>query len=143
MISVSHAQQTLCAGVEIVDGFMRSHGFLYTPTTAGKSSGGLFAAGEFRRANRTLELHYRDSLDLVTYRVGRLRSHTRTTCGRSSAGDGQVTTLDSQKESLDAFGHLLQDLKRSCADFLVGSDADFARHVERAESLRKAVPRLA
>jgi len=72
MISVSHAQQTLCAGVEIVDGFMRSHGFLYTPTTAGKSSGGLFAAGEFRRANRTLELHYRDSLDLVTYRVGRL-----------------------------------------------------------------------
>jgi len=45
MISVSHAQQTLCAGVEIVDGFMRSHGFLYTPTTAGKSSGACLPPG--------------------------------------------------------------------------------------------------
>jgi hypothetical protein len=142
MISVSHAQQTLRAGVELLDGFMQSHGFLYTPTTTGKSSGGLFAAGEFRRANRTLELHYRHSLGLVTYRVGRLtlshEDYMWSVLGRRWASDYPGFS----KEPLDAFGHLLQDLKRSGADFLVGSDADFARHVERAESLRKAVPRL-
>jgi hypothetical protein len=142
MISVSHAQQTLCSGVEILDGFMRSHGFLYTPTTAGNSSGGLFAAGEFRRANRALELHYRDSLGLVTYRVGRLAlSHE----DYMWSVLGQRWTSDYpgfSKESLDAFRHLLRDLKRNCADFLSGSDADFAQHVERAEALSKTAPRL-
>lgn len=122
---------------------MRSHGFLYTPTTAGKSSGGLFAAGGSGARTELSSCTTAIPWTLSPTEWDVLRSHTRTTCGRSSAGDGQVTTLDSQKESLDAFGHLLQDLKRSCADFLVGSDADFARHVERAESLRKAVPRLA
>src|ERR1700733_2642043 len=66
---------------------MRSHGFVFGPTTAGDGSGGSFARGEFRGGNRRLELHYRYSLGLVTYRDN-WQSRTRTTCGRSWIGDG-------------------------------------------------------
>jgi hypothetical protein len=65
-------KEALQTGVELLDTLMKSHGFIYTPITAGVSSGGPFATGEFRRGNRSLELHYRYSLGLVTYHVGDL-----------------------------------------------------------------------
>jgi len=62
--------QGLKAGVEILDSFMQSLAFVYTPISAGVGSGGTFAGGEFRREDRRLELHFRYSLGLVTYHVG-------------------------------------------------------------------------
>ena len=63
-------QLALKAGVAILGDLMRSHGLTFTATTSGVGSGGSFAVGEFRRGNRSLELHYRYSLGLVTYHVG-------------------------------------------------------------------------
>jgi len=60
--------QGLKAGVEILDSFMESLGFVYTQISAGAGSGGSFASGEFRRGDRRLELHFLYSLGLVTYR---------------------------------------------------------------------------
>ena len=59
-------QQVLTAGVQLLDSLMQSYGFVYTATTVGVGSGGAFAAGEFRRGDRSLELHYRYSLGLVS-----------------------------------------------------------------------------
>ncbi len=69
---VSEPQQALTAGVEVLNNMMQSYGFVYRTTTVGVGSGGSFAAGEFRRGDRSLELHYRYSLGLVTYHAGHL-----------------------------------------------------------------------
>jgi len=138
----SEAQQTLNAGVEVLDGLMRSHGFVYRATAAGKSSGGRFAVGKFQRGNRILELHYRYSLGLVTYRVGHLtlshEDYMWSVLGRRWA----TNYPGFSKEPLDGFQHLLEDLKLYCVDFLSCPDAAFARHVERAKTLSKNASRL-
>jgi hypothetical protein len=139
---VSEPQQMLRAGVEILDDLMRSHGFVYTPTTAGVGSGGPFAAGEFRRLDRRLELHYRYSLGLVTYHVGQLTlSHEDYMWSVIGQRRGSHYPGFS-KEPLDGFRELLADLNQYCGDFLAGTDADFAAHVELAEELKKRAPRL-
>jgi hypothetical protein len=139
---VSEAQPTLKAGVEILDDFMRTHGFVYTPTSAGVGSGGSFAAGEFRRGDRTLELHYRYSLGLVTYHAGHLvlshEDYMWSVVGRRWGSRYPGFS----NEPLDGFRQLLVDLRQHCLDFLAGSDADFAAHVERAETLKKTSSRL-
>lgn len=58
------------AGVEELDPVLVGEGFRFSETSTGKSSGGEFASGEYRRGDRWLELHYRHSLGLVTYHVG-------------------------------------------------------------------------
>ena len=45
-------------------------GFAFVLLDSGRSSGGTFASGEFRRKDRRLEVHFRWSLGLVSYHVG-------------------------------------------------------------------------
>jgi hypothetical protein len=45
-------------------------GFDFVLLQSGRSSGGTFASGEFCKADRHLELHFRWSLGLVVYHVG-------------------------------------------------------------------------
>ena len=100
-----------------------------------------YAAGEFRQETDS-ELHFRYSLGFVNYRVGHLTlSHKgRYVVGAQPPMGGGYPGFS--KEPLDAFRHLLEDLQRHCADFLSGSDADFARHVGRAKTLTKNASRL-
>jgi hypothetical protein len=134
---VFEPQQILKEGVEILDGLMRSHGFVYAPTAVGVGSGGSFAAGTFRRGNRTLELHYRHSLGLVTYHVGDLvlshEDYMWSILGRRLTSEYPGFS----KEPLDDFRHLRADLAHHCIDFLSGSDVDFASRVRQAETLKK------
>ncbi len=135
-------QQMLKDGVEILDGVMRSHGFVYAPTAVGVGSGGSFAAGEFRRGNRTLELHYRYSLGLVTYHVRDLvlshEDYMWSVLGRRWTSEYPGFP----KEPLDDFRHLRADLEHHCIDFLSGSDVDFASRVRHAETLKEMASRL-
>jgi hypothetical protein len=136
------AQTILKAGVELLNETMLSCGFVYTPTSAGRGSGGAFAAGEFRRDDRKLELHYRYSLGLVSYHVGSLMlSHE----------DYMWAVIGTRRHShypgfstdpLDGFRNLLADLKEYGGDFLTGSDAVFASLAEQAETLKKTTSRL-
>jgi hypothetical protein len=139
---VPEPRETLKAGAEISDDLMRSHGFVFSSTPDGSSSGGAFAAGEFRRGNRSLELHCRYSLGLVTYHVGHLtlshEDYMWSVLGRRWASRYPGFS----KEPLDGFRHLLADLKQYCTEFLTGSDASFALHVERADALKAAAPHL-
>jgi hypothetical protein len=138
----SEPQQALTAGVAVLDGLMRSHGFIYAPANVGIGSGGSFASGEFRRGDRSLELHYRYSLGLVSYHIGPLvlshEDYMLSVLGRR----WESKYPGFSKEPLDSFRHLLVDLKSQCIDFLAGSDAEFAMHVERAEALKRTASRL-
>ena len=138
----SEPQLVLEAGVELLDDLMRSHGFVYTSTAAGVGSGGSFASGEFRRENRSLELHYRYSLGLVTYHVGNLALSHEDYMWSVLDGRWRSEYPGFPKEALDDFRHLRADLEHHCIDFLAGSDAIFELHVQRAEVLKKTTPRL-
>lgn len=54
----------------ILDPVMLVHGFRFAMERAGKSSNGPFASGSYINGNRSLELHVRASLGLVTYHYG-------------------------------------------------------------------------
>jgi len=139
---LSQSQLALAAGVEVLGGLMLSHGFVYAPLGAGTSSGGYFASGEFRRGEHSLELHYRYSLGLVTYHVGKLalthEDYVWAIVGRRWTG----AYPGFSSEPLDAFRHLLADLQRYGHDFLAGSESDFAARIKQAEALKKAASRL-
>ena len=121
---------------------MESHGFVSAPATVGSGSGGSFASAEFRRGDRSLELHYRYSLGLVTYHVGHLtlshEDYMLSVLGRRWGSEYPGFSED----PLDGFRRLLSDLKHHCIDFLAGSDAGFETHVKRADALKKTQSRL-
>ena len=128
--------------LDVLDDLMRSHGFDYIPTAVGVGSGGSFATGEFRRGSRTIELHYRDSLGLVTYRVGDLLL-SREDYMWSILGERWRSQYPGfSKEPLDGFRRLRADWENHCFEFFGGSDADFASRAQQAEYLKKAASRL-
>jgi hypothetical protein len=132
----------LKAGVELLNEKMLSCGFVYTPTSAGKGSGGAFAAGEFRRDDHKLELHYRYSLGLVSYQVGPLMLSHEDYMWAVIGTRWQSHYPGFSKEPLDDFRNLLADLKEYCGDFLTGSEVGFSSLVEKAETLKKTASRL-
>jgi hypothetical protein len=121
---------------------MLSCGFVYSPTFAGKGSGGMFATGEFRRDNRRLELHYRYSLGLVSYHFGPLMLYHEDYMWSVVGTRWQSHYPGFSKEPLDSFRNLLADLNEYCGDFLKGSYPAFASHVSRVEALKRIASRL-
>ena len=123
----------LSAGAEILRPTLEPHGFAFRIEREGpRSSGGPFAQGAFvsRKTlfsrRKRLEFHFRWSLGLVSYHVGRT----------SLSHDDYMRSLGVQRdaeypgfsdEPLDAFRHLASDLARFCQDFVRGDGAQFRR----------------
>ncbi len=138
----NNSEEILNSGSQILGEILHGDGFTFTPKQSGRSSGGMFAAGEFRRGNRVLELHYRHSLGLVTYHLGNAslthQAYMLLVLGKPNAShypgfsDGP----------LDGFRHLRDDLVEYGKDFLTGSDDDFLRHIERSKQLASARPKI-
>jgi hypothetical protein len=63
-------EDILKEGIKILDPFMNTNGFVFTFIKHGNSSGGNYAFGKYNREDRTIELHYRYSLGLVSYSIG-------------------------------------------------------------------------
>jgi hypothetical protein len=118
----------LQAGINELDIIMVPHGFAFVPIHEGRSSGGKFANGEYRRGDRRLELHFRWSLGLVTYHVGDVflahEDYIRALLGVKKV-QGQNSYPGFSKDPLDGFRHLREDLERFGAVFLEGSDEEF------------------
>jgi hypothetical protein len=135
--------ETLEAGVLIISALMAEHGFSYSVSAAGASSGGTFASADFVRGNHRLELHLRHSLGLVTYHVG---SHTL------SHEDFMWSVLGERwrghypgfsEDPLDGFRNLRQDLAEHGGVFLSGTDAEFltcANHVSLLKLKESRLP---
>jgi hypothetical protein len=123
--------ETLQRGAEILASTLVPHGFRFSMVASGKGSGGVFAQGEFVHGDRKLELHYRQSLGLVTYHLGALKlaheDYMRALLGRSGASQYP----DFSEEPRAMFEALRQDLVSHCSDFLSGAGDEFRQCVQR------------
>ncbi|HEV2304033.1 MAG TPA: hypothetical protein VGR93_00810 [Candidatus Acidoferrales bacterium] len=119
-------KDALIDGARILGGLLFKKGFEVRFRGAGKSSGGDFAWGEFFRADRRLELHFRASLGLVRYHVGD-QSASHEFYMRELGVLDQCRYPTFSNDPMSAFEGLLHDLGFA-DDFLDGS----------AEKLREA-----
>ena len=125
------------AGREILDEVMKPRGFTFVEGASGQSSGGNFASGEYVKDDRRLEIHFRNSLGLVTYHIGSLslthEAYMRALLGRSGGNKYPGFSDD----PLDGFRHLKYDLEHFCGDFLSGTGEEFERCVAKAKEQEK------
>ncbi len=130
----------MLAGVQILEPVLSAAGFVFSLDKVGGSSGGSFASGSYRKSNRVLELHFRYSLGLVTYHIGRsVLDHQ--TYMRMLGVDEVCQYPGFSDDPLDGFRHLRDDLERFGGDFLTGTGKAFKR-CARAFSMRYIVSRI-
>ena len=138
--SRSPASTVLAKGVEILDPVMNRHGFQFVRGVSGTSSGGQFANGEYVKADRKLEIHFRDSLGLITYHIGtdqmRHEVYMRALLGK----DGGNRYPGFSDDPIDAFRDLSADLGTYCSDFLEGDGEVFKRCLAEARRAKKLSP---
>ena len=130
--------EALERGRQILEDVLLPCGFLYVEGVSGVSSGGEFASGQYVRDDRALELHFRFSLGLVTYRIADAsllhEEYMQALLGRH--GPNQYPGFSD--DPLEGFRHLKNDLERYCSDFLTGSGDEFRACVKRlVEAPRK------
>jgi hypothetical protein len=128
----NHAAEMLRRGSALLAPLLLKHGFLFKVVDTGSSSGGHFASGEFARGARSLELHFRHGLGMVTYRLAdRSMTHQQYMCSvHGSLGASHYPGFSS--DPLDAFQHLLLDLEQFGSDFLGGTDDCLLRRIDDA-----------
>src|ERR1700730_13866704 len=78
--------EILRKGRAALDPILGAHGFTFKEGPSGRSSGGPAASGIYVNGNRTLEIHFRFSLGLVTYHFGE-RSVDHEPCMRAVLGN--------------------------------------------------------
>ena len=119
--------ETLRLGVEILDAVMSPAGFSFEQV-----HDGAYVCGRYRRADRTLELHFSDSLRLVSQRIGDVvvmhDDFMRALIGPA----GGRYPGPSDADPLDAFRDLRSDLRTHCSEFLRGSARRWRAVAERA-----------
>lgn len=124
MGSSDERKMQLLAGVKVLDRVLAPSGFFFQLEAHAKGSGGWFASGCYRRGDRTLELHYRHSLGLVTYHIGR-ESLDHETYMRFVGAFGRNHYPDFPKKPLESFKHLADDITEYCSDFVSGDGSSF------------------
>jgi len=103
--------EILKQGAKLLEPLLVSRGSRFNVVGDGRGSGGDFAVGEFRSRDRSLEVHFRYSLGLVTYYLGALSmghiDYMRSVLGKRYASHYPAFSID----PLDAFRDLLLDLQ--------------------------------
>jgi hypothetical protein len=132
------AEKALREGAALLDPFLQAHGFLFSIRDTGSSSGGFYAAGEYRRDARRLELHFRHALGMVSYHFGE-RSVSHQDYMRSVLGKPHASHYPGfSKDPIDAFRDLLLDLQQHGMEFLEASDEP----LEKRFNIARALPAL-
>ena len=106
---------TLLRGVGILDAVMRPAKFKFEQVHDGE-----YVCGRYRRADRTLELHFSDSLRLVSQRIGDVVV-MHDDYMRALVGPAGGRYPGASAEPLDGFRDLCTDLRDHCGEFLHGS----------------------
>ncbi|HKD83044.1 MAG TPA: hypothetical protein VKH81_25370 [Candidatus Angelobacter sp.] len=141
-MSEKSALDLLTAGAKIIAPVLEPHGFVFKIETHAKGSGGWFASGSFTRENRSLELHFRQSLGLVTYHIDQsLLNHEAYMRLLGVYGENQYP--DFPDEPLESFRHLAADIENHCKDFTTGDGLQFhplAAMVAKDSMIFKGIP---
>ena len=125
-------ENTLEAGRHLLSPIMKANGFVWQCGSGGAGSGGNFARGEFLRNDRRLKLHFRYSLGLVAYHIGRT-SLTHSDYMRIVLGDSRGNKYPGfSQDPLDGFRQLAHDLTEYCSVFLSGTSQEFVSIAKRA-----------
>ena len=121
----------------MLDPILGSHGFSFRQGAAGQGSGGPYASGIYVNGDRSLEIHFRFSLGLVTYHVGKRsldhESYMRTVLG-NRGGNRYPGFSD---DPISGFENLAYDLRNFASAFLNGDSKEFARYAAAAEDWKK------
>jgi hypothetical protein len=129
------ADEMLERGAALLDPLLVAHGFSFKLVDKGNSSGGPFCSGEFRKEERRLELHFRDSLGMVRYHLAACSmshlDYVRSVIGKPNLGHYPGFSDD----PIDGFRHLLFDLQEHGADFLSGTNVCLQNRIELANNL--------
>ena len=118
-------KEQLLAGVKVLDPVLAPFGFTFQLEGHAKGSGGWFASGSYRRGDRKLELHFRHSLGLVRYYIGG-DSLDHESYMRFVGAHGRNEYPDFPRDPLESFGHLANDIKQHCSDFVSGDGCKFS-----------------
>jgi len=97
------------------------------------SSGGSCASGRYVKDDRRLEIHFRQSLGLVTYHLGKIAITHEQFMYALLGPQGGNKYPNFSDDPLEAFRDLSWDLERYCLDFLTGPGEEFARCVQTAK----------
>lgn len=141
-MSEREAAKVMQDGVMILDAVLVCHGFTATKIKTSESSGGSYASCEFKRWNRRLQLHFRNSLGLVEYKVGSISLSHEDFMWAVQGRRGASHYPGFSDDPLDAFRRLAVDLTEHGLTFLNGSVSDFAAHAEHSRELKARSPRL-
>jgi hypothetical protein len=118
--------QTLREGVQILDAAMRPSGFRFEQIHDGH-----YACGRYVKGARVLELHFSDSLRLVSQRIDDLVvMHDDYMRAKLGPKGGRYPSASA--DPLDSFRALRIDLELHCADFLEGAGHEWRELAERA-----------
>jgi hypothetical protein len=129
---VKRAKVCLLEGSTILEQVLAPKGFKFRFHGEGKGSGGDFASGEFFRADRRLEVHFRRNLGMVRYHAGE----------QSASHDSYMRELGVRErchypgfsdDLKDAFRDLAHDLTLA-DDFLTGPGEVLRRASQREAS---------
>jgi len=138
----SKPETILLQGSELLKPLFLSRGFVFAQLEGGNSSGGGFASGEFRRADRSFEFHVRSNLGMVVYHLG-TESISHHDYMLSVLGKPGLSSYPGfSTDPLDAFRNLHDDLRNHCDEFLDGTNEAFLRRVADARSFAAKMPRL-
>jgi hypothetical protein len=107
------------AGAQILSDVLVPAGFHFEPRRGGIGSGGAFAHGQFVRGDRRLEIHFRDTLGLISYHLGKQQvSHQDYL--KCLGVYGRHHYPDFPNDPLESFHALAKDLSLFFEDFLTG-----------------------
>ncbi len=123
-------EELLKEGAKILLRILQPCGFTFRIRRRGSGgSGGASAEGWFISGNKWLELHFRWSLGLVTYRVGNRRLGHEDYM-RSLRVHHEAAYPGFSEQPLAAFEHLASDLTRYCQDFLIGDGKEVEKFAD-------------
>ena len=121
--------ELLHQGVEILNTALAPADFVFEMV-----HDGTYLCGRYTRGDRTLELHFSDSLRLVSQRIGDTvvmhDDFMRALVGPSGGRYPGAAAPDT--DPLDGFRRLLADLQSHCGDFLGGSARKWRKVADRA-----------
>jgi hypothetical protein len=133
----SQPSEILGEGRAALDPVLGAHGFSFKEGPAGRSSGGPSASGIYVNGTRTLEIHFRFSLGLVTYHFGETsvdhESYMRVLLEK--AGGNRYPGFSD--DPIAEFKNLAYDLENFATAFLKGDSKEFARCATAAEEWKK------
>jgi hypothetical protein len=126
---MSPRTELLRQGVEILNTAMAPADFAFEQV-----HDGTYLCGRFTRGERILELHFSDSLRLVSHRIGdTVVMHDDFMRALIGPGGGRYPGAGApDSDPLDGFRRLLADLQSHCGEFLRGSARRWRRVADRA-----------